>query len=85
MLGLLLVACASGPPLTEEEKVYNRQMDRENWILCELIMEQQGVVQAVHNHHHGRNDMYLKPWMVKQDLIGNHCRMRLGALWADGY
>jgi hypothetical protein len=39
---LFLTGCASGPPLTEDEKEYNRQADWENWILCEQIYERAG-------------------------------------------
>jgi len=75
-------SCASGPPLTEDELEYNRQQSRENWALCERIMEAQHVQEAIHNHHHDRHRAP-RLWMIKQDLANNFCRARLGELWAD--
>jgi len=77
----MLTGCAS--TLTPDEVAYNRQQSRENWALCEHIMELQHVPQATHDHHHGKDDRYLRMWMVKQDLANNFCRARLGDLWAE--
>jgi hypothetical protein len=78
---LFLTGCASGPPLTEDEKEYNRQADWENWILCEQIYERAGQPTWHRDHsHHGRT----RHWMVKQDLGDNQCRKILKDYWIHG-
>ena len=77
-LFIVLAGCAS-QPLTEVEE-YNRQIDLQNWALCEAVYEKVGhyTYHIGHSHVSGRT----RPDWVKDDLITNHCRMILKDYWA---
>lgn len=76
---VILAGCASGPPLTQDEIEYNRQMDVENWMLCETVYDNAGKITWHRDHsHRGRT----RHWMIQQDLADNGCRQILKGLWA---
>lgn len=82
LLALFIISGCASVPLTEDQE-YNRQVSAENWAMCEAIMVEQHATQALHYHHHGRNNMYTRPWMITQDLSNNFCKRRLGRRWAE--
>lgn len=75
---LALVGCVT---LTPEEQEWRRHIDQVNWDLCQQVYEQTNVQLANSSHLHGRNVKH-HPWMVKEDLSRNSCKMVLRGYWA---
>ena len=79
---LIVLGCSSNP-LTEEQE-YNRQIDLQNWLLCEAVYESSGRPTIHYNHTHRNLRGNSLAYAVKQDLIDNSCRMILRDYWAEG-
>lgn len=76
---LLLAGCAS--TMTAEDVEWRRQIDRENWQLCDSIYKQFDKP-TFHRHLHRRN---VEPrwYEIRDDLSDNACRAILGDYWID--
>lgn len=84
-LVLALSGCAS--QLTEEEIEVRRQIDLENWNLCELAIKlvNDYTIHVGHSHSRNRNrnrgNSTKQAWIIRDDIRSNQCRYRLGKYW----
>lgn len=79
LLPFLLFGCAS--TMTAEEVEYQRQLDRENWALCEAVYKEARQY-TLHIGHVHRRGVEPKWYEIKDDLTSNDCRRVLGPYYA---
>ena len=75
---VLLSACES---LSPDEIEWRRQIDNENWLLCQQVFKQ-GNAYTVTSHEHRRHRAH-RPHEVKEDLADNFCRTNLKEYWIE--
>ena len=77
-----MTGCVSSP--LSEVQEYNRQIDIQNWVLCEAVYERANTPTVHYGHTHRRHmSVGLLADAVKDDLIQNRCRGILKDYWAD--
>ena len=84
---MIIVVQGCATTLTQEEqdvRDYNRQIDLQNWNMCERVYLDSHIPTIHFNHTH------TKPMSgnrlaeaTRSDLIVNQCRMILRGYWAD--
>ena len=92
--GLILVsvaACLLGGGcatnrLSTEEVDYRRQIDAENWHLCQKVYKENHVTTVHVDHIHQSDGSIRDPrryYFVRSDLNNNSCQRVLGQHWID--
>ncbi len=89
LLIFLIVGCATLTPeeklIRSEERAWKRQVDWENWTMCDYAYKQAGAYTIHENHGHDRwgrrSQRGITHWDIKSDLRNNNCRAILRDLW----
>lgn len=79
LIALALAGCAT--PLTEEEREYQHQINRENLAMCEKAYLKAGRA-MVSDHGHDRGTKHTNS-QIRRDLRVNRCKRVLGKYWAE--
>ena len=77
LLFFVLTGCASN--LTPEEIEWNKQVDLDNWHMCQVAIAQAKdmTIHINHSHRWDRN----RPLDIRSDLAINQCWERIGDHW----
>ena len=78
---LMVVGCAS--TLSEDERLWRRSIDNENYANCSQVFDQSADAFMIHwGHRHGKNDRVYQI-DIRHDLAFNQCKSILRDYWVE--